>query len=364
MLFKTFYRICFAVMALIYLNSCASLKSYERSKIELELLDEYIIAKDAKFNTEPIGGLSGIDYRDGYFYWVVDVPSNPRIYKTTIEFDAEKIKQINFIETVKITTDNTDLWFDLESVLVHPNQPGFLVSSEGSIKNKKQSGIYQIDEQGKIQKTYSLPDYVDVNKGNQAHHNGVWESLCFTPDQSQFFTALELPASPWGKPKLYDSPALVSVLRYDLAAENYQKKYFYPLERIRTWPLKPFAINGLTAMLAFDESRYIMLERAYSAGRGNKANRAILFEYEFADLNSDQNLKQLNREAKTHKKLILDLKKIRKSLASKRLDNLEGMCFGPTLPNGNPTLLLIADNNFNSFDEQINQVLWFEIKKH
>jgi hypothetical protein len=30
-------------------------------------------------------------------------------------------------------------------------------------------------------------------------------------------------------------------------------------------------------------------------------------------------------------------------------DNLEGMTFGPRLPDGRPTLIMVSDNNFNAF---------------
>ena len=41
------------------------------------------------------------------------------------------------------------------------------------------------------------------------------------------------------------------------------------------------------------------------------------------------------------------------------IDNIEGVTFGPLLPNGHKTLLFIADNNFSPFEK--SQVLLFEI---
>lgn len=40
-------------------------------------------------------------------------------------------------------------------------------------------------------------------------------------------------------------------------------------------------------------------------------------------------------------------------------DNLEGFTFGPVLPNGNRTLICIADNNFNILEKA--QLLLFEV---
>jgi hypothetical protein len=40
-------------------------------------------------------------------------------------------------------------------------------------------------------------------------------------------------------------------------------------------------------------------------------------------------------------------------------DNIEGVTFGPVLPNGHPTLLFVADNNFAAY--QRSQFFLFEI---
>ena len=42
------------------------------------------------------------------------------------------------------------------------------------------------------------------------------------------------------------------------------------------------------------------------------------------------------------------------------LDNLEGLAFGPKLPDGSQTLLLVSDDNFS--DLQITQFLLFKVK--
>jgi hypothetical protein len=41
------------------------------------------------------------------------------------------------------------------------------------------------------------------------------------------------------------------------------------------------------------------------------------------------------------------------------IDNIEGVTFGPLLPNGHKTLLFIADNNFSPLEKA--QVLLFEV---
>ena len=57
------------------------------------------------------------------------------------------------------------------------------------------------------------------------------------------------------------------------------------------------------------------------------------------------------------KRLVLDLN----TLGLAKLDNIEGIAWGPKLPNGNDTLVLVSDNNFNTAS-QITQLLAFEVQ--
>ena len=41
------------------------------------------------------------------------------------------------------------------------------------------------------------------------------------------------------------------------------------------------------------------------------------------------------------------------------VDNVEGMTFGPTLPNGHRTLLMVSDNNFSQLEK--TQLFLFEV---
>lgn len=53
------------------------------------------------------------------------------------------------------------------------------------------------------------------------------------------------------------------------------------------------------------------------------------------------------------KRLVADLGRL-----APRFDTLEGLAFGPPLPNGHRTLVVVADNNFSA--REINQFLAFE----
>ena len=44
------------------------------------------------------------------------------------------------------------------------------------------------------------------------------------------------------------------------------------------------------------------------------------------------------------------------------VDNIEGITFGPKLPNGNQSLLLVTDDNFQIYGKQLNQFILLEIQ--
>ena len=60
------------------------------------------------------------------------------------------------------------------------------------------------------------------------------------------------------------------------------------------------------------------------------------------------------------KRLLLDLTELTNEDGSPLwLENIEAISFGPTLPTGNRTLVLVADNNFQN--SQQTQFLAFEV---
>ena len=54
------------------------------------------------------------------------------------------------------------------------------------------------------------------------------------------------------------------------------------------------------------------------------------------------------------KKLLLDMTSL-----NRFIDNIEGVTFGPTLPNGHRSLIFVADDNFANYQKQ--QFLLFEV---
>ncbi|MFO7702600.1 MAG: esterase-like activity of phytase family protein [Psychroflexus maritimus] len=356
----------FLLIAFLFLlSSCSVTKKSKNPSLKFNFLDEYVIPAETYFNDEEIGGLSGVDYVDGKLFLVDDRSSKPIIYEAGLQVNHQQIDSLVFIRSFNLK--KTDRGFqskalDLESIRY--KKGNFWLSSEGYITGEKNPSIFQIDDQGKFLSEVELPSYYQVGGENQPRNNGVFEALSVDlQDSNLIWTATELPLKEDGKtPILWNRFTPVRFSQFNITTGQIEKEFAYSLDRVVKWPLLPFVINGVTEILAYQNNRFLVLERAFSAGRGEKSNRVKLFLVDFSEADSSLSLEVLNKELQlAEKELVLDFKKIRRQLPSKIIDNIEGMCFGPKLTNGNRSLLLISDNNFNSFGDQITQLIWLEM---
>jgi hypothetical protein len=80
-----------------------------------------------------------------------------------------------------------------------------------------------------------------------------------------------------------------------------------------------------------------------------------------ADISSSENIQNIS-SLKDTKNIKLVSKKLLLNMDDLKfyIDNIEGVTFGPTLPNGNKTLIFVSDNNFNPLEK--TQFLLFEIR--
>ena len=119
-------------------------------------------------------------------------------------------------------------------------------------------------------------------------------------------------------------------------------------------PANDFADNGVSEILALTETSLLVLERSYAVGRGNTVRLYEASTEQASDVLGMASLKG-GRFAPATKRLVLDFA----ALGLPKIDNLEGMSWGPVLPNGNRTLVLVSDDNFSP--EQVTQFIALEV---
>ncbi|WP_238241242.1 esterase-like activity of phytase family protein, partial [Methylobacterium isbiliense] len=196
-------------------------------------------------------------------------------------------------------------------------------------------------------------------------NNLAFESLTVTPDQGILYTATENALAQDGPAASLTSGTASRILRYDLSTNRETGEFVYLTDAVTAAPTPTgsFATNGLVDLLAIDNgSTLLALERSFSTGVGNAIK---LYKVDLSGATDVAGLAslptrvangtiQLDGVTPVRKQLLLDL-----GTLGITLDNVEGLTFGPRLPDGRQSLVMVADNNFAA--SQVTQVLAFAV---
>jgi hypothetical protein len=134
-------------------------------------------------------------------------------------------------------------------------------------------------------------------------------------------------------------------------------QYAYQVDAV-PYPANPpgaFKINGVSDILYIGNDKFLVTERGYSTGRTESDIRLYIADAKYAeDISSITSLESLPVKRPITKKLLFDMNSL-----NRYIDNIEGVTFGPVLPNGHKTFVLVSDDNFDK--RQQNQFFLFEI---
>jgi len=350
------------LFSLLFILSCSSNRNIKSNNLQLKFLDEYILSENIVIDNTVVGGLSGIDFHQGLYYMVCDDPRNPRYYEAKINIDNSKISNIDFQKVIQL--QDTNHYLDLESIIYNSKTNQIVLTSEGNIKKHKDPQLLSVDLIGNLKKKFQLPKALKANSLQKPRHNGTLEGLSKSADNKGYWIAMELPLEVDGpEPKLIKTKSPVRITYIDDGTKQPKKQFGYLLDKIIKQPKGNFAVNGLTDILAYDTDKFFIIERSYSSGLGNQGNTVKIFKVDASNATNIltvESLKTTNYTA-ANKELVFDFEQVRNQLTDNSIDNIEGITFGPTLPNGNKTLILVSDNNFNRFEKQLNQFILLEI---
>ncbi len=354
--------------ALFSLLGCATTKQIQDENIQLTYLDDFALPGELEVDATEVGGLSGIDFYKGEYYLVCDQPSNPRLYKAEIPLINRSIDTVIISEAIKL--DKEEAFFkestpDLEAIRFDTEKNEIVISSEGSINSGKNPAVFHLSKDGEFLRNYKIPEYFEASGKQRPRHNGVFEGLAESFDKLGYWVGMELPLRKDGpKPKIYQTNSPVRITKFNKETGKAEKQFAYHLDGISKLPINWFAVNGLTEILEYAEDKFLVLERAFSAGYGSNGNTVKIFEVDASKATNTlemENLKKADyREAE--KRLIFDFKSVKNFLEEEIIDNIEGMTFGPELPNGKRSLILVSDDNFSSFGHQISQFILLEVE--
>lgn len=337
----------------------------------VEFIGQATLPTGLSFQNTELGGLSGITYdaKNNLYYGISDdrgEKAPPRFYTLKIDLSKGKLtnKDVIPVGVTNLLNANNQSFVptttDTEGIAL-TNQDTIFVSSEGDTDKLINPFIQEFAlASGKTISTLTIPDrYLpDPQKQKGIRNNLAFESLTITPNQKFLFTATENALIQDGTAAKPGFGSSCRILEYNLLTKQPEQEFLYQTQPVTPLfnPTGKFA-SGLPDLLALDnEGHFLSIERSFT-GLGFTV---FLFQ---VDLDGATNIHNLDSIAKgdiskikpVNKKLLLDLRTLDVSL-----DNIEGLTWGATLSDGQPSLILISDNNFNRLQQ--TQILAFKLK--
>jgi 3-phytase len=320
----------------------------------------------------PFGGISGLAQNPlapGELFGISDAQRGGRVYRFTLGTDGPTLK-IDTSEPVVLEASPGDADpADFEGLARLPGG-GFLVASEGSTREPRRPP--SIDEYGRhgefvarlpMRERYAPEVRGPLTRG--ARGNAGFESLAIAPDGRTFFTGVETALVQDGEPAGFDRGTRTRLLEYRMRHGRFEpaREFVYELAPVQRPSFTPgFFINGLVELLVISPTTLLALERGYTESVDDNTigmNDIRVYRVSLTgatDVSGFDSIKDRQDIVPVQKTLVLDLKDVQglDSSLAPSLDNFEGMAFGPRLPDGRPTLVLVSDDNFST-----RQRTWF-----
>ncbi|MBC6607865.1 esterase-like activity of phytase family protein [Hymenobacter sp. BT188] len=348
----------------------------------LRFIGEQIVPFGQTFNGTTLGGFSSIDYRadNGSYYIMCDDASalQPvRYYTANLNFNQNQFSGVTFtsVTTLKrpdgsnfpsLAADRNNA-IDPEGIRYDPTTMRIIWSSEG-IRNVtltpptlNQPFLREANLDGSYVADFSVPSLFRIQATeNGTRSNGGFEGIDLTADGRYLFAAQEEPLyedGPRADVGVANSPT--RIVQFNKATRQPIAQYAYQLDAVHQAPnpSNQFRLNGIVEVLTLSDKKLLVMERSFAVGATPDYSVKI-YEVELAGATNISGLNSLQgaNYKPVRKRLLLDVA----STGIRRIDNLEGMTFGPKLPNGNRSLILVSDDNFSN--AQISQFLAFEVR--
>lgn len=334
--------------------------------ISLTFLGEVSLPTGEMNNGVEFGGISGLDFdkASGRYVAISDDRSEKapaRFYELEIDIDGKALKSVKITSTTTLKNNDGQNFgaklVDPEAIRVAPD--GLYWSSEGDAKAGLPPFVRVSARDGAFLREFTLPQgFAPVqDSATGIRNNNAFESLTVLPS-GDVLVGLEAALYQDGPISGLTTGSLARVIRYDAKTGVQKSQFVYPIEPIPQAAAKTdgWNDNGMPEMLALDEHRALVVERAFAQDFGNNVK---LFMIDFADATDVAAIAALSgtkeRVVPARKNQILDLRAI--GLIP---DNIEAMTFA-TATDGSEVLVLASDNNFNG--SQKSQFMAFKINR-
>jgi hypothetical protein len=377
-----------AALLALSLAGCQLLPGLQQphSQLEFVFIGQQVLPHGYRYAGTTVGGLSGIDYdaATGRYWAISDDRSEfgpSRFYELALDLSqfsktadpghpgvtfhgVQTLKRLDGSTFADVRT-NPGRAADPEAIRVHAPSGRLVWSSEGEriVKSGEppvlvNPHVWEMQRDGTFLRPFVIPEKFHASAGNRGiRRNLAFEGLAFTPDYETLYVMTENALLQDGPAASLTESSPSRLLALDYASGQARAEYVIEVAPIPARPDKAdgFADNGIPEILALDRERLLVLERSYVSGVGNTIKLFLVDLRGATDVSGFATLAG-HRYAPAAKRLLLDFKTL-----GMRLDNTEGMTWGPRLPGGSRSLILVSDDNFNS--RQITQFLAFEVRE-
>jgi 3-phytase len=327
------------------------------SHLDLRFRGQAIVPTGTTFKATTVGGLSSITYdsKRGVFYAISDDPSQfqpVRFYTVGLGVRDGRLTdgdvRFKAVTTLLAPDGRPYAPFSLDPEgLALTRDRELIVTSEG-IANPNSlidPFIRRYSLTGAFLGELPLPQAFRVTADQSS---GVRQNLGFESAGTSgrdLFAGTENALFQDGPPATVSGGSPARILRYDLRSGRLERQWIYNTDPVAQPPVPPtqFSVNGLVELLPLDDDHLIAMERSFSVGAPGTGNTIKLYEV---------SLRGPSHTAR--KKLLLNLDDL-----GIPLDNVEGLTFGPRLPHGRESVVLVSDNNFAA--AQFTQFLLFAL---
>lgn len=342
-------------------DAAAKARDTQLTVASYELIGTVNIPTGTQFEDTEIGGLSSISYDPGrnvYYAISDDQGTIDPVRYYTLEIDVSDGQldpgDITFLDVTTILDPSGVPYapgsLDPEGLtLAHGGSLYF--SSEGFANRTPPVDpfINRINRNGRQTRSLDIPSKFLPNAAGTrgVRLNLGFESLNVTPDQKTLVTASEGALAQDGPAANIGQSSLARILEFRLSSGKPGAEYVYVVNPVAEEPVPPdqFRVNGVVELLPIDNAGTMLaLERSFSVGAEGGGNTIWLYEISTqgaTDVSGEFSL--LNEDfTPVTKRLILNVE----TDLGIEPDNIEGMAFGPALPDGRLPLILMSDNNF------------------
>lgn len=336
--------------------------------VDVEFLGETVVSTGTMFDGTEIGGLSSITYdaARGVYHTLSDDQGNRpsgdpvRYYTVAVDlsegdFDGGDLEFVDVTQLFEIRkTPFAPGGLDPEGFMLA--REGFLfMSSEGNIFAEPiiDPFIRRYNHNGRVTADLPIPGhYIPNGVDYGVRFNLAFESLNLTPDGRNLVTAGEGALFQDGPASSFTNGSLTRLLTYDVPKRSPVAEYVYELA---PWaePSAIFGVNGIVEVLPIDDAgTMLVMERSFSVGGvlgGGTGNVVVINEISTVGATD-----VLDTDALYDGGSPIALTPVSQAEVFAfddlgiPIDNIEGMTFGPALPDGRQSLVVVSDNNFNA----------------